>query len=292
MDKIIVFFPAETSVAFESKLELLKESLTKKNLNQKKLQKLKAEMSILSDELSKNLKQTALSTSQLYTTWQQQQEELSLLMHTCHNLSVDLCVNQLTLSAKKLALCSATDQKNIVKKVNKIEKKIKSLSFKEGLSLENRKLIQLAKDLLNSAKHPSQTHINVATPDSLKLQFTQEWTPYDVSECSELSLELFEVASLFYEYKIQQAFVAWHQLPYFAQEKLKSLFKKSGVDLEALKSCNSVSDQESCIYKIVSALLTFSQELVQGFSEDFSKKEIDALFKDLYINLVEPSANF
>ena len=292
MDKIVAFSCAGNTQILDGRLESLKDSLSKKNLNQKKLQKLKVEISNLSFELSENLKQEALATSNLYDTWQKQQEELSILINTCHNLSVDLCVNQLTINAKKLALSPPQEHKNLIKRISKIEKKIKSLNFKEGLSLENRKLIQVAKDLLDSAKHPSQKSIPVSSPDSLRLNFKEEWTPYDVSECSELSLELFDVASLFYEYKLQQALIALYRLPFFAQEKLLALFKKSLVDLENLKTILNLSDKDQCIYKIVEILLSYSQELVQGFSDPLSKKEIDALFKDLYVNIMEPSANF
>ena len=292
MDKIVAFSNLGKTQILEGKLESLKASLSKKNLNQKKLQKIKSEMNFLSIELSESLKQEALATSALYQTWQKQQEELGALMNTCHNLSIDLCVNQLTVSAKKLAQSSTLEHKHLVKKITKIEKKIKSLNFKEGLSLENRKLIQLAKDLLDSAKHPAQKFIPVSTPDSLRLDFKQEWTPYDVTECSELSLELFDVASFFYEYKLQQALIALYRLPFYAQEKLLHLFKKNSVDIESLQSAASVSDKGNCIYKIVEILLSYSQELVQGFSEPLSKKEIDSLFKDLYVNIMEPSANF
>jgi len=292
MDKIVDFYGAGNAQIFDEKLECIRYSLTKKNLNQKKLQKLKAEITCLSFELSENLKKEAFATSNLYDTWQKQQEELSQLINTCHNLSVDLCVNQLTLNAKKLALTPMHEQKNLIKRIVKIEKKIKSLNFKEGLSLENRKLIQVAKDLLDSAKHPAQKSVEVSSPDSLRLNFQQEWTPYDISECSELSLELFDVASLFYEYKLHQAQVAFNRLPFFAQEKLFSLFKLQKVDFRGLNEASDLSDKESCIYKIVEILLSYSQELVQGFSESLSKKEIDALFKDLYINIMEPSANF
>lgn len=292
MDKIVAFSLAGNTQILDGRLESLKESLSKKNLNQKKLQKLKAEMSNLSFELSENLKQEAFTTSNLCDTWQKQQEELSALINTCHNLSVDLCVNQLTLNAKKLALSPPREHKNLIKRISKIEKKIKSLNFKEGLSLENRKLIQVAKDLLDSAKHPSQKLIPVSSPDSLRLNFQQEWTPYDVSECSELSLELFDVASLFYEYKLTEAQSAFNRLPFFAQEKLLSLFKKHSIDLNHLKEATDLSEKESFIYKVIEILLSYSQDLVQGFSEPLSKKEIDALFKDLYINLMEPSANF
>lgn len=292
MDKIVAFSNLGKTQILEGKLESLKASLSKKNLNQKKLQKIKSEMNFLSIELSESLKQEALATSALYQTWQQQQEELGALINTCHNLSIDLCVNQLTVSAKKLAQSSTLEHKHLVKKITKIEKKIKSLNFKEGLSLENRKLIQLAKDLLDSAKHTSQKFIPVSCPDSLRLGFKQEWTPFDVAECSELSLELFDVASFFYEYKLQQALIALYKLPFYAQEKLLHLFKKNSVDIESLQSATSVSDKDNCIYKIVEILLSYSQELVQGFSDPLSKKEIDSLFKDLYVNLMEPSANF
>jgi hypothetical protein len=292
MDKIVVFSNLGKTQTLEGKLESLKASLSNKNLNQKKLQRLKSEMNCLSFELSESLKQEVIATSALYDTWQKQQEELSALMNTCHNLSIDLCVNQLTVSAKKLAESTSLEHKHLVKKITKIEKKIKSLNFKEGLSLENRKLIQLAKDLLDSAKHPSQKVIPVSSPDSLRLDFKQEWTPFDVAECSELSLELFDVASLFYEYKLQQALIAMYRLPFYAQEKLTGLFKKNAVDIEGLQSAASVSDKDTYIYKIVEILLSYSQELVQGFSEPLSKKEIDSLFKDLYVNLMEPSANF
>lgn len=293
MNKIIDFSSMNEEIFVDERINKIKKELKKESISRKKLHNLEIELYDLSLSLTQKMhKQVALSQSTM-DQFLVQQTELSCLICVCQNLFIDKKVDKLTQNAQKIAKESQHPYKNVSQKIEKLKKSISSLTYQEALSLENRQMINLAKNYLTDAQKHHYTHDLSKDPKTIRLDFKKENGQKDLIDPYETSLSLYEVAGHLYHYELKEAFGLFYSFSPSMQKELKEEILKAGGSFDLLKDLENIKLWKKNLYPVIQALIGYSNQVIYGNVEYPSIKEINILFKDLdVISKADISANF
>lgn len=293
MSKIINFSSMNEGMFVSDRINNIKKELKKETLSRKKLRDLEDEIHYLSLFLTKKLHEQANLTQIAMSLFLSQQAELSCLIFACQNLYIDKRVNKLTQHAQKIAKESQDPYKNVSQKIEKLKKSIHSLAYQEALSLENRQMINLAKNYLNDAKEHRYSHDLSKNANAIRLEFKKENCQKDFTDPYETSISLYEIAGNLYHHELKEAFALFYSLSPSLQKALKEAILKVGGNFDLLKNLEDLEGWKKNLYPVIQALIGYTNEMIYGTVEYPSIKEVNNLFKDLdAIRKTDISANF
>lgn len=285
MGKIISFLPYCESSSVGERISKIKKELSKDSLSERKLHLLEKEILGLTGSLSDQMKKEAELTSHLIFGFLSQQTELSYLVFDCHTRFVNKKVDTLTSKAHHLANELIEEEKILRKKVQQIKKLISKLYANEALSLENRLMINLAKDFLQAASDHRLPSFEASK--NLRLHVQEINKGKDIKSLSELSLTLFEIAGYVYELDYKKALEVFISLPIHTQLDVEKLLENHSISIKLLKESPFSNDSKTQRYLMVQTLIGYSHELLEGQFNLMTFAEIDDLFGDLKSALKE-----
>lgn len=265
--------------SIESKLSGISLQIETRGIGFKKLTQCKKDLICLQD-LTLDLITNQTSPSIYQDKWSQLQEEVITALHACENKLLDRKVDELTEKAQTISLQLSQDIHSLQIKMKKFKNEVRKISQAYALSLENKKMLQVAESYLKSFSLHEGSVDEIKKATIIRSQVQKELEENPLQEESDTGITLYELAGDLYHHRLDLAKRHYFDLPLFDQKQLDEHLGQKGLKLENLKSCDDLRTWQHQLYPLIDGILGFVHRKIFGEETHLENRDIDDIFLD------------
>lgn len=269
MGKVVNISSLFEENALDYKINTLRKELQNEALSPKKLTEITDELEALFLYIKDTLEQDEHVTSLMLERLAQKKIDIGGLINICHHRWLDRRIEVLADEVNELS-----EDKKTSEKINLLKDNLNQLTTQEGLTLENRYLVQKARESLNTSSEPK-----LAKASLIRKEFQNNFENRDPVDDYENSLLLYELAGHLYYQRLNKAKESYFSLPLDLRDRLETQYYFHLPSLLTLTQIHALSEK---LEDSVKVLVGFANQIMMGENHIHlpNSEEIEAIFSD------------